>query len=181
MEKGGVGAGLHHKPLSAPPVRAECLDRSKRPLSNSREMQSLRLPKALCRPRSKAHPSISTSMLTPMTGSNLGQSLADSANLAVHQQSQILPVKERVTESPFSEYMSGDNLGTAIAKKMLLPKLRLRDKLPPKDMDTNTHIFKHKIVRRTTVTSIKRTTILNSKTIKKKNSLETEIAFRDEM
>lgn len=102
-------------------------ERSKRSLSSTREKQSPKLSKTVCRPTGAAD--------------------MDCMHLLI----------------------SGNVPDNYLGEKLVLPKVKLQEKLlTPRDPELNTNIFKHRVVKRTTVTSIKRTTIANSRVIRPK-------------
>lgn len=137
-------------------------ERGKRSLSNTREKQSPRLSKAICRGESVVEET-PTNVLSPspVLSSNQELKFSDSSLQQNFPSITLIPEQDSVMEKGLQP----------LDKKLVLPKLRLREKVH-KESDTGTNIFKHRMMKRTTVTSIKRTTVLNSKVIRRKNSLE---------
>jgi hypothetical protein len=139
-------------------------ERSKRPLSSSREKQSPHLSKAICRPRGE-------SVVEKTSSGSLSQSPFESSKLEVKlSNSSLQQTFSSIAPVPEQDAMLKGGF-EPLGKKVILPKLRLRERLH-KDLDTGTNIFKHRMMKRTTNASIKRTTVLNSKVIRKKTSLE---------
>ena len=129
-------------------------ERGKRSLSSSREKQSPRLSKAICRPKGET---MSEEVLSPILSSTSEIKMDSSLQGS-------LPVNEVDA--------TAEDVLEPVGKKVSLPKLRLREKTLHKDLDTGTNIFKHRMVKRTTITSIKRTTVLNSKVVRRKTMLK---------
>ncbi|PSN49835.1 Dual specificity protein phosphatase CDC14A [Blattella germanica] len=160
-----VGRRRYKPPASPIPLRsgapasADCKkedrmtskERGKRALSSSREKQSPRLSKAVCRLKGNAVAEEASSP-SPFPSSK------SEPNFTSSSLQQICLVAEPKAEESLEP----------VGKKVTLPKLRLREKIMHKDLDTGTNIFKHRMVKRTTITSIKRTTVLNSKVIRRK-------------
>lgn len=137
-------------------------ERGKRSLSNSREKQSPRLSKAVCRGESVVEETSSNILSSsPFLSSNQELKFSDSSLQQNFPAITLIPEQDSVVEKSLQP----------LGKKLVLPKLRLREKVH-KESDTGTNIFKHRMMKRTTVTSIKRTTVLNSKVIRRKTSLE---------
>ena len=132
--------------------RTSSKDRAKRSLSCSRDKQSPRLPKAVCRPKGET---MAEEISTPLL------SCKSEVKIIHSPLQETLPVKEID--------LAAVEVLEPMGKKVTLPKLRLREKNLHKDLDTGTNIFKHRMVKRTTITSIKRTTILNSKVVRRKS------------
>lgn len=172
-------AGQQHKsqPIASPPShgktptisqckKVDCItkERGKRSLSSSREKQSPRLSKAICRPKGESLiEKTSSGNLSPsrFPSSKLEPKFSNSSLQQTFSSIALIPEQDSMLEGSFEP----------LGKKVILPKLRLREKLH-KDLDTGTNIFKHRMIKRTTITSIKRTTVLNSKVIRRKTSLE---------
>jgi hypothetical protein len=139
-------------------------ERGKRCLSSSREKQSSRLSKAICRPKGESVVDETSSSIlspSPFPSGKMELKFSNSSLQQTFPTIALIPEQDAMTEESFE----------SLGKKLVLPKLRLREKLH-KDLDTGTNIFKHRMVKRTTITSIKRTTVLNSKVIRRKTSLE---------
>lgn len=137
-------------------------ERGKRPLSNTREKQSPHLSKAVCRGESVVEETSSNILSpSPFLFGNQELKLSDPALQQNFPAITLIPEQDSVMEKSLQP----------LGKKLVLPKLRLREKVH-RESDTGTNIFKHRMMKRTTVTSIKRTTVLNSKVIRRKTSLE---------
>lgn len=139
-------------------------ERGKRSLSNSREKQSSRLSKAICRPKGESVVEETSSNIlsaSPFLSTNQELKFSNSSLQQNFPAITLIPEQDSVMEKSLQP----------LGKKLVLPKLRLREKVH-KELDTGTNIFKHRVMKRTTVTSIKRTTVLNSKVIRRKTSLE---------
>jgi hypothetical protein len=139
-------------------------ERGKRSLSNSRGKQSPRLSKAVCRPKGESVVDETSSSIlspSPLLSSNRELKSSNSPSQQTFPAITLIPEQDSVME---------ENL-QPLGKKLVLPKLRLREKVH-KELDADTNIFKHRMIKRTTVTSIKRTTVLNSRVIRRKTSLE---------
>jgi hypothetical protein len=139
-------------------------ERGKRSLSNSREKQSPRLSKAICRPKGETGVKETSSDILPESpplSSNQEPEFSNSSLQPTFPAITLIPEQDPVVEESLQP----------LGKKLVLPKLRLREKAL-KELDAGTNIFKQRMIKRTTVTSIKRTTVLNSKVIRRKTSLE---------
>jgi hypothetical protein len=139
-------------------------ERGKRCLSSSREKQSPRLSKAICRPKGDSVvKETSSNILSPLPfpSSKLELKFPNSSLQETFPAIALIPEQDVKMEESFQP----------VGNKVVLPKLRLREKVH-KDLDTGTNIFKHRVIRRTTISSIKRTTFVNSKIIRRKTSLE---------
>jgi hypothetical protein len=138
-------------------------ERGKRCLSSSREKQSPRLSKAICRPKGD-------SVVKETSSNNLSPSPLPSSKFSNSSLQKTFP---SISLIPEQDAMMEESF-QPVSNKVVLPKLRLREKMH-KDLDTGTNIFKQKMVRRTTISSIKRTTVVNSKIIRRKTCLEKDL------
>jgi hypothetical protein len=142
-------------------------ERGKRCLSSSREKQSPRVSKAICRPKGDSVVKETSSDIlspSPIPSSKLELKFSNSSLQETFPSIQLIPEQDVMMEESFRP----------VGKKVVLPKLRLRETMH-KDLDTGTNIFKHRMLRRTTISSIKRTTLVNSKIIRRKTCIEKDI------
>ena len=160
----------HGNILTSEGKKDDCItlkERGKRCLSSSREKQSPRVSKAICRPKGDSVVKETSSDImspSPIPSSNLELKFSNSSLQETFPSISLIPEQDVMLEESFRP----------MGKKVVLPKLRLREKMH-KDLDTGTNIFKHRMVRRTTISSIKRTTVVNSKTIRRKTCLDKDI------
>ena len=170
-------AGQHRKSLSHGNIptaskgkkndRIILKERGKRCLSSSREKQSPRVSKAICRPKGDSVAKETSSDIlspSPIPSIKLELKFSNSSLQETFPSISLIHEQDVMMEESFRP----------VGKKVVLPKLRLREKMP-KDLDTDNNIFKHRMIRRTTISSIKRTTLINSKIIRRKTCIEKDI------
>lgn len=140
---------------------SKCLPCSgKRSLSASREKQSPRIAKALRRPCS-----------SPMS--------LESSQEQTQKKKTGLPKTISKASSPMHSHCEDQERGATsntetanVVSMVILPKLSLVESSRDKGKDATSSILKHKIVKRTTATSIKRSAVSSAKVVRKRKSIE---------